>query len=93
MNADITYDGKDYIDREVVRETEKAYLVKLEYSNRRDGTGTKFRWVGKSICKPMSPKRKAVIDNALANLPDEYKKFVHTNFVAVPEWIGGQGIW
>ena len=43
---------QEYISRKVVRETEKAYLVEVEVNNRRDGWKTKFRWVGKSICKP-----------------------------------------
>lgn len=41
----------DYINREIVRETEKAYLVKQEVNNRRDGWHTNFRWVAKSVCK------------------------------------------
>lgn len=43
---------REYIDREVVKETKKAYLVKQEINNPRDGWHTKFRWVGKSICRP-----------------------------------------
>lgn len=43
---------KEYIDRKIVRETEKAYLVEQEVNNRRDGWHTNFRWVGKKVCKP-----------------------------------------
>lgn len=42
----------DFIPREVVKETAKAYLVKAEVNNPRDGWHTKFEWVGKSVCKP-----------------------------------------
>ncbi len=42
---------EEYIKREIVRETEKAFLVKQEVRNRRDGWRTNFRWVAKSACK------------------------------------------
>lgn len=42
---------QEYIDRKVVRETTKAYLVEQQIANRRDGWMTKFKWVAKSICK------------------------------------------
>lgn len=42
---------QEYIGREIVKETQKAYLVKQEVNNRRDGCRTNFRWVGKSVCK------------------------------------------
>lgn len=41
-----------YIDREIAKETEKAYLVKQEVRNRRDGWHTNFKWVAKKVCKP-----------------------------------------
>lgn len=40
----------EYIFRQIVKETPKAYLVEVEYNNRRDGWGIKHRWVAKSIC-------------------------------------------
>lgn len=43
---------QEYIDRKVVRETEKAYLVEQEVNNRRDGWKINFRWVAKKNCKP-----------------------------------------
>ena len=42
---------QEYIDRKIVRETEKAYLVEQEVNNRRDGCRTNFRWVAKKLCK------------------------------------------
>lgn len=41
---------KGYITRPVVRETDKAYLVKQAVNNRRDGTKIKLRWVPKNVC-------------------------------------------
>lgn len=38
------------IPREIVRQTEKAYLVAVNVDNRRDGSKTKFKWVPKSVC-------------------------------------------
>lgn len=43
---------QEYIDRKIVRETEKAYLVEQEVNNRRDGRHTNFKWVAKKLCKP-----------------------------------------
>ena len=43
---------KEYIERKVVRETEKAYLVEQEVKNRRDGWRTNFKWAAKKFCKP-----------------------------------------
>lgn len=43
---------KEYIDRKIVKETTKAYLVEQEVNNRRDGWHINFRWVAKKICKP-----------------------------------------
>lgn len=40
----------EYIYRQVVKETEKAYMVEVPYNNRRDGWGIRRRWVAKSIC-------------------------------------------
>lgn len=79
---------QEYIEREVVKETANAYLVKQEINNRRDGQCTKFKWVAKSICKPMSAERKAVYDT----VPDEYKKFL-PKFVMVPESVISNGVW
>lgn len=79
---------QEYIEREVVKETAKAYMVKQEINNRRDGQYTKFKWVAKSICKPMSAERKAAYDA----VPDEYKKLL-PKFVMVPEWAISNGVW
>ena len=43
--------GDDYQYREVVRETEKAYLVKVHINHRTFGNKTVFKWVAKSACK------------------------------------------
>lgn len=43
---------KEYIDRKIVKETVKAYMVEQEVNNRRDGWRINFRWVAKKICKP-----------------------------------------
>lgn len=40
----------EYIYRQIVKETSKAYLVEVTYSNRRDGWGIKRKWIAKSIC-------------------------------------------
>lgn len=45
-------DHPEYIPREIAKETDKAYMVKVEVANRRDGWFTKFRWVAKKVCKP-----------------------------------------
>lgn len=46
------FEYKEYIDRKVVKETAKAYMVEQEINNRRDGWHTNFKWVAKSVCKP-----------------------------------------
>ncbi len=79
---------QEYIEREVIKETANAYMVKQEINNRRDGQHTKFKWVAKSICKPMSEERKAAYDA----VPDEYKKFL-PKFIMVPEWAISNGVW
>lgn len=77
----------EYIDREVVKETEKAYLVKVAVYNRRDGMHTDFKWVAKSVCKP------AEITKRIDALPEEAKALFKGKFVAVPVWIIGNGVW
>ena len=42
--------GSDYVYREVVKETAKAYMVKTNY-NGKFGAKTTFKWIGKSVCK------------------------------------------
>lgn len=42
---------QEYIERKVVRETEKAYLVEQEVNNPRDGMRINFRWTPKACCK------------------------------------------
>lgn len=79
---------REYIEREIVRETEKAYLVKQEICNRRDGQLTRFRWVAKSQCKPLSEERQAEYDA----IPDDLKKYVNKR-VNVPEWLIPNGEW
>lgn len=43
---------QEYIERKVVKETEKAYLVEQQVANRRDGWKINFKWVAKKVCKP-----------------------------------------
>ena len=47
---------EEYIDRKVVRETEKAFLVEQEVNNPRDGWRTNFRWVAKKLCRESEQK-------------------------------------
>lgn len=68
-----------YIARKVVKETEKAYLVEVTVANRRDGWHTKFKWVGKSICKD------AEYDEAFEKC---FGKHVY-----VPETVIGNAVW
>lgn len=42
---------KEYINRKIVKESAKAYMVEQVIANRRDGWHTNFKWVAKSICK------------------------------------------
>ena len=48
----MAYQYQEYIERKIVRETEKAYLVEQQVNNPRDGMHTNFRWVEKKLCKP-----------------------------------------
>ena len=41
--------GRDYVYREVVKETAKAYLIKTKCF--RFSAAIKFQWIGKSVCK------------------------------------------
>ena len=41
--------GSDYVYREVVKETKKAYLIQTHCFRFSDVT--KFQWIGKSVCK------------------------------------------
>ena len=41
--------GSDYVYREVVKETAKAYLIKTMCFRFFDGI--KFKWIAKSVCK------------------------------------------
>jgi len=41
----------DFLWRSVKHETDKAFLVEVKVSNRRDGTKLTYKWVAKSICK------------------------------------------
>lgn len=58
---------KEYIERKVVRETKKAYLVEQEVKNRRDGWKTNFHWVAKSICKKLNDETVLVPEWAVSN--------------------------
>ena len=40
-----------YIRRNIIKETDKAFLVDQEVNNRRDGWHTNYKWVAKSYCK------------------------------------------
>ena len=42
---------QSYIRRNIIKETEKAFLVDQEVNNRRDGWYTNYKWVAKSCCK------------------------------------------
>lgn len=77
---------EEYIDREIVKETPKAYLVKQEVNNRRDGCYINFKWVAKNICR--RAKRQDYIDT----LPDDVKNLL-PKYVGVPEWAVSNGIW
>ena len=41
--------GSDYVYREVVKETAKAYMIKTKCF--RASSAIKFQWIGKSVCK------------------------------------------
>jgi hypothetical protein len=41
--------GSDYVYREVVKETAKAYLIRTKCFRFSDAI--KFQWIGKSVCK------------------------------------------
>ena len=58
---------KEYIERKIARETEKAYLVEQEVNNRRDGWKTNFKWVAKSICKEYNGETVLVPEWAVSN--------------------------
>lgn len=58
---------QEYIERKVVRETEKAYLVEQEIRNRRDGWRTELKWVAKSICKKSTNELVLVPEWAVSN--------------------------
>ena len=79
---------QEYIERDIIRETEKAYLVIQPVNNRRDGTKVKYRWVAKSKCRPLSEESQKKYDA----IPDGYKKYVHRR-INVPEWLVGQAEW
>lgn len=42
--------GSDYVYREVVKETAKAYMVKTNYYGK-FGSKITFGWIAKSVCK------------------------------------------
>ena len=64
---------QEYIDREIVKETEKAYLVKVEVDNRRDGQHTNFKWVAKLKCKKAHRYEDVEYLKNVNSLPQEIK--------------------
>lgn len=70
-----------YIARQVVKETENAYLVEQTVDNKRDGRKLNYRWVAKSICLPIEGKEY-----------EDLKKF-GMYFVDVPESAVSNGVW
>lgn len=42
---------QEYIQRKIIRETEKAYLVEQEVNNPRDGHHINFKWTPKKVCR------------------------------------------
>lgn len=70
----------EYYVRDIVKETEKAYLVEQQVNNRRDGCYTNYVWVAKSVCR----NRRTV------QIP--YTNLI-SDTVEVPEWCVGNGIW
>ena len=84
----MTKQKREYIERPVVKETEKAYLVKVFVNNRRDGSKIKTKWVAKSRCIPMCEERQKAYDN----IPDEFKQYVE-KYVGVPTQLIGDAEW
>lgn len=71
---------REYIIRNIVRETAKAYLVEQEVYNRRDGAHTNYKWVAKSVCKNRRTD------------PIPYTNLI-SDTVEVPVWCVGNGVW
>lgn len=71
--------NQECIRRNIVRETEKAYLVDQSVNNRRDGSYLNFRWVAKKFCKD---RQKCIINGT-----------VYADTVLVPEWLVPNGVW
>lgn len=83
---------QEYIDREIVKETEKAYLVKVEIDNRRDGSRIDFRWVAKSQCKKAHRYSDTELMKKINALPDRIKATL-PQYIGVPVWLIGEGKW
>ena len=83
---------QEYIDREIVKETEKAYLVKVEVDNRRDGRHTNFMWVAKSKCKKAHRYSDAELMEKINALPTEVKATL-PQYIGVPSWLIGESKW
>lgn len=73
---------QEYIRRNIVKETDRAFMVEQEVNNRRDGWKTKYKWVAKSKCKDRQTEQMEVCGTLL-------KK----DTVLVPEWLVGNGVW
>lgn len=69
----------DYINRRIVKETAKAYLVEQRVYNRRDGSQINYKWVAKSVCKNFEHKIVCGFDLG--------------KFVDVPEMYVSNGVW
>jgi hypothetical protein len=83
---------QEYIDREIVMESEKAYLVKVEVDNRRDGQYTNFIWVAKSKCKKAHRYSDAELMKKINALPNEIKATL-PRYIGVPTWLIGESRW
>ena len=70
--------NQPYIRRNIIRETDKAYLVEQSVNNRRDGFRTNFKWVAKSCCKD---RQTLTVDGIIFDTVD-----VSTNCVSNGVW-------
>lgn len=68
----------EYIRRNIINETPKAWLVEQQVNNRRDGNHKNFKWVAKSQCKGYQELHVAEIT---------------FRSVEVPEWLVSNGVW
>lgn len=71
---------QEYMVRNIVKETEKAYLVEQMVNNGRDGAHTNYKWVAKSVCRNRRTE------------PIPYTSLI-SDTVEVPTWCVGNGVW